>query len=316
MDRYRKILVAILALFVLSTVIAIVDISMKMQKKDGSPYGAAVPSVGPGVAVVRIEGPIYMIGPRGMFSMPSDAESIIARLSRIERSRNIKAVVLRVNSPGGSVVATQEIYQKLWRLRKKNIILVASMGEVAASGGYYVASACSHIVANHGTLTGSIGVIARSPNVKGLLDKLGIRMNIIKSGRYKDALSPYRDSSDEELRFIRNMIESSHKKFIKDVALGRNMNQSEIEPYADGRIINGVQAMEYKLVDAIGTFEDAIDAARSLAKLPENSPVYDEAKTPIQQLIMNMEGFLSLVQSMGGGTSSDGFYHLDYRLAP
>ncbi len=316
MDKYRKILVAILALFVLSAVIAIVDISMKMQKKDGSPYGAAVPAVGPGVAVVRIEGPIFMIGPRGLFSMPSDAESIIKRLSRIELSRNIKAVVLRINSPGGSVVATQEIYQKLWRLRKKNIILVASMGEIAASGGYYVASACNHIVANHGTLTGSIGVIARSPNVKGLFDKLGVRMNIIKSGKYKDALSPYRNTTEDEIRFIREMIESSHKKFIKDIALGRNMNQSEIVPYADGRIINGVQAREYKLVDTIGTFEDAVDTARSLAKLPEDAPVYDETKTPIQQFIMNMEGLVNGFRTVGKGMVPDNLYLLEYRAVP
>ncbi len=199
-------------------------------------------------------------------------------------------MVVRINSPGGTVSATQELYEKLWRLRKKKIILVASMGEIAASGGYYIASACDLIMANQGTTTGSIGVIIVSPNLRGLFDRLGIQMNVIKSGRYKDILSMHRDITPEERRLVQEIIDSSYGRFLKDVARGRNMSISDIEPVADGRIMSGETALKHRLIDRLGTFEDAVDEARKMAKLPENSPVYDEGKSPLQQILFNMGG--------------------------
>src|SRR4030042_1173630 len=185
MDRNRKILISILAVLVLSSVIAIVDISMNMQQKRGAGIALTGPQIGPGVGIVRIEGPIEMLGVSSPMSATSGAEGVIRRLDELEQNNDIRAIVVRINSPGGTVAATQDIYEKLWRLRKKKIPLIASMGEIAASGGYYVASACDYIVANHGTLTGSIGVIAVSPNLRRLFEKIGIDMNVIKSGRYK-----------------------------------------------------------------------------------------------------------------------------------
>jgi protease IV len=290
MDRNRKLLISILALLVLSTVIAIVDISMNMQQKRGIGISIPGPQVGPGVGIVRIEGPIQMIGAGSPLGGMPGAEMVVKRLNELEQNSDIKAIVIRINSPGGTVSATQEIYQKLWRLRKKNIPLIASMGEIAASGGYYIASACNVIVANHGTITGSIGVIAMSPNLRGLFEKLGISMTVIKSGKYKDILSTFREISPEERQLIQEIIDSSYRKFLKDVALGRNMNESDIEPIADGRVMGGETALKHKLVDMLGTFEDAIDKARQMAKLSEDSPVYDEVRSPLEQLLFDMGG--------------------------
>jgi protease IV len=319
MDRNRKILISILALLVLSSVIAIVDISLNMQQKRGAGISMPGPQVGPGVGIVRVEGAIEMIGSSSLSGVSPGAEGIIRRLDDLEHNDDIKAVVVRINSPGGTVAATQEIYEKLWKLRKKKIPLVASMGEVAASGGYYVASACDYIVANHGTITGSIGVIAISPNLRRLFEKIGIDMTVIKSGRYKDILSSFREISPEERQLIQEIIDSSYRKFLKDVARGRNMNESDIQPIADGRVMSGETALKHKLVDMLGTFEDAVDKARKMAKLPEDSPVYDEGKSSIEQLLFRMQVIF------GGGAFMErelrtlryeNNYRLEYRCLP
>ncbi len=319
MDRNRKILISILALLVLSSVIAIVDISINMQQKRGAGISFRGPQVGSGVGIVRIEGAIQMIGASSPLSMSQGAENIIRRLDELERNSDVKAVVVRINSPGGTVGASQEIYQKLWKLRKKNIPLVASMGEIAASGGYYVASACNYIVANHGTLTGSIGVIAISPNLRGLFQKIGIDMNVIKSGRYKDILSSFRDISPEERELIQEIIDSSYHKFLKDVALGRNQNESDIQPIADGRVMSGETALKHKLVDMLGTFEDAIDKARQMAKLSEDCPVYDESKSPLEQMFMRMDMMFRGASLMDQGIRNlqqENNYRIEYRYLP
>ncbi len=319
MDRNRKILISILALLVLSSVIAIVEISMNMQQKRGTGISLSGPSIGPGVGIVRVEGPIDMSGSASPMLMSRGAEGIISRLDEMEKNGDIRAVVVRINSPGGTVGASQEIYQKLWRLRKKNIPLIASMGEVAASGGYYVASACDYIVANHGTITGSIGVIAMSPNLKRLFEKIGIDMRVIKSGRYKDMLSAFRDISPEERQLVQEIIDSSYRKFLKDVALGRNMNESDIAPIADGRVMSGETALKNKLVDMLGTFEDAVDKARKLGKLPEDAPVYDEARMPLEQLLMRMEmifGGRALMERELRLQHFENNYMLEYRYLP
>ncbi len=148
-------------------------------------------------------------------------------------------------------------------------------------------------MANRGTITGSIGVIAVSPNLKGLFEKLGIRMNVIKSGKYKDILSSYREISPEERELIQQMIDSSYQQFIKDVAAGRNLAIDDITPQADGRVFGGDIALRHKLIDGLGSFEDALKKARELAKLPDDSPVYDEIRSPLEKFLMSMSGMFN-----------------------
>lgn len=304
MERQRKLMIAILAMLVLVAVIAVIDVSFRIDKKSSSEVKIKMPQFGDGIAVVRVDGPIEMSSSSGFSTSRKGAEAVIKRLDDLGKNDEIKGIVLRINSPGGTVAATQEIYQKLWKLRKSNIIIVASMGDVAASGGYYIASACNHIVANYGTITGSIGVIAYSPNLKKLFDKLGIGMNVIKSGKHKDILSSHRDVTPEERKLLQELIDSSYSRFVKDVALGRNMNESEIIPVADGRIMDGETALKHGLIDGIGTFEDSIYKAKELAGLDENAPVYEEIFSPMDNVMSILGNYFR-----GGGISMDGIIH-------
>lgn len=300
MERQRKIMASVLVLLVLIAVIAIVDVGLKIEKKSKSEIKMKLPETGPGIGIVRVEGAIEMSGPSGTFGIPQGAEAVIKRLTELEQDSNIKAVVLRINSPGGTVAATQEIYEKLWKLRKKNIVLVASMGDVAASGGYYVASACNYIIANYGTITGSIGVIVYSPNLKRLFDKFGIEMNVIKSGKYKDILATHRDITPEEKALLQEMIDLSYNKFVRDIALGRNLNQDDIRPIADGRVMGGETALKNRLIDQLGTFEDAVLKARELASLDADAPVYDQNDSPFRDFFGSLNTFFKGAAYPGG----------------
>lgn len=317
MDKNRKLLIAILALFILCLIVAVFDMTLHVQDTENTNTAAlsgfaVKPKFGPGIGVVRVSGPIEMSSVNQL-GMKSGAEAVISRLDVLAANPNIRAIVLRINSPGGTVAATQEIYQKLWQLRKRNIPLIASMGDIAASGGYYIASACNIIYANHGTMTGSIGVIAYSPNIKRLFDKLGIRMDVIKSGKYKDIMSSYRDISEEERLLLKNIIDSSYKRFVSDVALGRNVGIDEIMPYADGRIMTGEMAKEYKLVDELGGFEDAIIKAKKITSLHDDAPVYEESTNPLQQLFLNLEASFSGAKLVEKVSGADDFYRFEYR---
>ncbi|HOP64665.1 MAG TPA: signal peptide peptidase SppA [Spirochaetota bacterium] len=312
MERERKLTVAILAMLILVAVIAIVDISFKIEEKHSREIKLTLPDIGAGIGIVRVEGPIELSSRPGPFGMPEGAEAVVKRLDSLEKDSNIRAVVLRINSPGGTVAATQEIYEKIMKLRKKNIPVVASMGDLAASGGYYVAAACNHIVANYGTVTGSIGVIAYSPNLRRLFDKFGIKMNVIKSGKYKDILASHRDMSRDERVLLQELIDSSYGKFVKDVAVGRNMSELDIMKVADGRIMSGITALENKLVDQMGTFEDAIAKARELAGLDEDSPVYEEKTSPFNEFFGTLNSILR-GSSLPGSEVLYPVYKLEYR---
>jgi protease IV len=192
------------------------------------------------------------------------ADTIIDSIRRFAKADHVRAVVLRVESPGGGVTPSQEIYRELTRLREKKPI-IASLGGVAASGGYYIASACSMIVANPGTITGSIGVIMETVNVQGLLEKLGVKGVVIKAGTYKDLGSPLREMSLEERQILGTMLNDVHKQFVAAVATGRHMDEAKVQTLADGRVYSGEQALHLGLVDQLGNFQDAISLAAEKA---------------------------------------------------
>lgn len=231
-----------------------------------------------------------------------DDEEIVAAIRRFAKSDQIRAVVLRVESPGGAVTPSQEIYRELLRLREKKP-LVASLGEVAASGGYYVASACTTIVANPGTITGSIGVIMGTLyNVQGLLDKLGIKGTVIKAGTYKDIGSSIRDMSAEERKILKDMLDDVHQQFIAAIAVGRKMDEAAVRPLADGRVYSGEQAKRLGLVDQIGGFQDAVALAAKEAGI-SGEPRLVRAQTRKQswwrQLTSQWLGAMSSNGAMG-----------------
>ena len=202
------------------------------------------------IALIRVEGVIL------------DSQTTIGELKRFSENPSVKAIVIRIDSPGGGVVPSQEIYDAVKRIRSKsNKAVIASMGSVAASGGYYIAAATDRIVANPGTLTGSIGVIMETANVEGLFQKIGVEGVVIKSGKYKDVGSPLRKMSADERGLLQAVMDDVHKQFIEAVAEGRSLELRAAQALADGRIFTGRQAKEAKLVDELGDLEDAIQLA-------------------------------------------------------
>lgn len=197
----------------------------------------------------------------------SNSNSLIEAIRQI-REDGMKAILLHINSPGGTAAASQAVYQELMRTRKEtDIKIVASMGDVAASGGYYVACAADHIMANPATITGSIGVIVSTQNISSLLDKIGVRIGNVKSGRYKDILSPYDDLSEGERGIVEQIVNQSYQQFLNAVVVSRKIPLEELMPLADGRIFTGEQAKQQKLVDSLGNSYDALQKIAELAEI-------------------------------------------------
>jgi len=207
-----------------------------------------------------------------------DSQTIIDQLRKFKKNSNVKAVVVRIDSPGGGVGPSQEIYEEIKKVRKEKTV-VASIGSIGASGGYYVACAANKIMANPGTIIGSIAVIVQYTNIEELMEKIGLKGIVIKSGKYKDIMSPLRDIDKEERELIQNVIDDIHNQFVSSVAEERHLEKATVEAIADGRIFTGLQAKETGLIDEIGTFYDAIDMAAEMAGI-EGEPkiIYPEKK--------------------------------------
>ncbi len=205
------------------------------------------------VAIIKIEG--ILMG----------SEQTVEEIKDYADDASVKAIVIRVDSPGGGVVPSQEIYNAVLEARKKGKKIVVSMGSLAASGGYYVAAAADRIVANPGTLTGSIGVKMEFANLERLLEKIGVKGMVVKAGEYKDIGSPYREMTEPERKLLQAVIDDVHSQFIEAVAKGRNLPEADVRSIADGRIFTGRQALQLKLVDTLGDLEDSIRIAGELA---------------------------------------------------
>ena len=225
------------------------------------------------VAVVEVEGII------------TDPTSVNDELRYYGERADVKAVIIRINSPGGGVGPSQEIYSEIKRLRETKKV-VASMGAVAASGGYYIAAAADKIVANPGTITGSIGVIIEFVNVEDLLKKIGLKGYTIKSGRFKDIGSPIKEMEPEEKELLQEVVNDVYGQFVEAVSSGRNIPREEVEKIADGRILSGAQAKKAGLVDSLGTLQDAITIGASLAGI-KGKPVviYPERRRGIWRVL-------------------------------
>ncbi len=217
-------------------------------------------SGGPRIGVVAVKGGI------GMGDGGADAERILKQLKGFAEDDDVKAVVVRIDSPGGSVGPSQEIHDQVKKFAAKKTV-VCSLGGVAASGGYYVAVACPKIVAAPGTLTGSIGVISQFPNVKRLIERFDVKMETVKSGKLKDAGNPFRDMTPEDRVYWQSLVDRVYGQFVSAVAEARDLDEAEVRKIADGRVITGDQAKELGLVDALGNFYDAVDLAKAEAKL-------------------------------------------------
>jgi protease-4 len=206
----------------------------------------------------------------------SDSGDIINQLIEFNKDKHIKAIVLRIDSPGGSVGASQEIYREVARITKTKKVIV-SMGDTAASGGYYIAAAGDKIVANPGTITGSIGVIMSYYRIDELSKKIGLTLEVIKSGEFKDTGSSFRELTERERELMNGVVLNIQEQFIKAVAEGRKLPVDKVREIADGRIFSGEMAKELGLVDELGNFQDAVNLAASLSGIKgEPTLVYPE----------------------------------------
>ncbi len=202
------------------------------------------------------------------------SKKAIEQIKTFRDTPSIKAIVLRIDSPGGGVGPSQEIYREVMKTRKTKKV-VASLGSVAASGGYYAASASDGIVANPGTITGSIGVIMEYANFQKIMEKIGLTPVIIKSGEFKDMGSPVRELSTKERAILQGVADEIHQQFVRDVATGRRIQQDRISKLADGRIYTGEKAVDLHMVDRLGNLDDAVNWAGELAGVKGKiKPVY------------------------------------------
>ena len=228
-----------------------------------SSFGGSVTERGEHIALIRITGVIT--SGRSVTSMFSDStagsDDLIDQLEKARKNKSVKAIVLRINSPGGSPAASEEVYKELMRIRADKKPIYTSMADVAASGGYYIAAASDKIYADDSTLTGSIGVIWDVADMSGLFKKIGYSPQVVKSGKFKDIGSSNRPLTPEERTLLQGIVMDTYEQFVKAVATGRKLPVSEVKKIADGRIFTGSQARHVKLVDDIGGIQDTINAA-------------------------------------------------------
>ena len=276
-SRKRKIVVTLFCLGVLFFIVIFAAGVVALISSSKSPYKN---TKGQSIAILKIEGVI------------SESEKTLKTIRDIRDNENIKAIILRINSPGGLVAPSQEIFQEVKRLKEeKKKFVVASMETVAASGGYYVACAADSIVANPGTLTASIGVKMDFANLEKLYEWLKVKPYTLTSGRFKDIGSPNREMTPDEKQLILDMIQNIYEQFTSVVLESRKtkIKKEELEKIADGRVMTGHQALQYGLVDRLGSFEDAVDEAKKLAGITGEPNIIYPPKERITVLRQLME---------------------------
>ena len=239
------------------------------------------------IALVRIQG------------MLMDSQNIVRQLSNYRHNPNVRGIVLRIDSPGGAVAPAQEIYSEIMKLRADHKTVYASMGTVAASGGYYIACAADYVLANPGTLTGSIAAVMVFSNIEELTNKIGVKPVIIKSGKYKDVGSPLRAMNPEERKLLQNVVDDVHQQFVQAVAKGRGLSVSEVKEIADGRIMTGQQALKLKLIDEIGGLEKTLELlAKKIGVEGRPRVIEEKEKTPFFDWLLQSSLSSRLVETL------------------
>ncbi len=263
-----------------------------------------------GFSLKGLGGKIALIEVNGVIDGSDD---VVRQVTKYEKDNTIKAIVLRVDSPGGGVAASQEIYDQLRRYKESGKHIVVSMGSVAASGGYYISCASDSIVANPGTITGSIGVIFSFHVIDSLLNKVGVRLEVFKSGKMKDVGNYDREVTSDERKMLQSVIDDTYDQFVNVVADSRGLDIEEVKSLADGSIYTGRQALELGLVDKLGTLQDAISLAGEMCNLGDNPTVIKERRT-------RMTWWEAMMQKFGIDpgmlTGSNNVPSLEYRFIP
>lgn len=211
----------------------------------GQTSGGSFGSLSKGLGYIEVTGTIV------------DATDAVDDLKALETNPAVKGILIRVDSPGGVVTPSHEIYSEIVRIRDKGMPIIVTMGTIAASGGYYISAPANLIIANPQTLTGSIGVIMEFPQFTGAMDKLGVKVEVVKSAEHKDIGSPFRQMTDSDRALLQGVVSDAYSQFVEIVSTERKIPEDSVRKFADGRIMTGRQALAYGLVDTLGTFEDA-----------------------------------------------------------
>ncbi len=282
MKRKNDLMIGIIIALV-TLILIIIIMNIKSQKNASNFIN--ISSSGKKVGVINLYGTIY------------SSSSIVKEIEFFEEQSSIKSVILRIESPGGVIGSSQEIYSAVKRLRESGKPIIISMGNVAASGAYYVSCGADTIIANPGTTTGSIGVIAEFINLKELLDDIGISFQSIKSGRFKDTGSPYRELNDADRRYLQSWVDDAFEQFVDVVAEERKLSRDKVLNIADGRVFTGKQAFEYGLVDMLGNYQAAVDLAAELGGIKGKPTIVRRRKYDVSLfdlLFQKIEGFVRL----------------------
>lgn len=301
MSRNTRIFLVILALL---TVMGGVMVAVFIAVMPGhSEEEEVVEGSGGKVALVELEGVI------------TDSRETIRQIKKFRENSSVKGIILRVESPGGGVAASQEIYEEVRKTRESGKPIVVSMGSVAASGGFYVACGATKVMANRGTVTGSIGVISQFFRFDPLLGKIGVEVNTIKSGKMKDAGNPFRQMSENDRAYFQSLMDEVHRQFMDVVSRELEMAPESVKDLADGRVFTGEQAVQLGLVDTLGTFEDAIDYTASLAGIRGKPSVIKERERRAT-IFDILTGATSLDAILGAREQMFEQPILQYRMAP
>jgi len=258
-------ILAVLALFALGFTLFIVSfINSPSEKTETVTVGS-----GDRIAVIDLRGEI------------TSSDEVVRQLKKYRTNSAVKAILLHIDSPGGGVVASQEMYEEVRKTRDGGKPVIVAMGSLAASGGYYVSCGATRLVANRGTLTGSIGVISEFLQVKDALAKLGISQKTIKAGKLKDAGSPTKEMTEDDRTYFQNLMDEVHRQFMDVVARERKMSPEKVRGLADGRVFTGEKAVELGLVDTLGTYEDAIRIAAGIAGISGEPSIVRERRRQV-----------------------------------
>jgi protease-4 len=262
----------ILVLFFISVVMGLIIIFRSSMEKESS----SQKYIKDKIAVVELVGEIYFRDSTSSF-IKKDVEYYVTKLTNLFKRKDVKGIVLKINSPGGSVAAVQRLYHQIIKLKSQyNKPVVCYVSELCASGGYYVASACDKIVSCEGGVIGSVGVLLQVGNISGLLKKIGVNIEVIKSSKYKDVGSMFREMLPEERQMFETLVNTAYEQFISAIIEGRKLSREEVMKFADGRVFIAPQAVELKMIDGIGDEEDAIEEVKKLAKIKGSVEILKE----------------------------------------
>jgi protease-4 len=274
--------------FIVVVMMVLIFTMVDRQTKKGRYEGVSLSVKGDKVAVIELIGPIY------------SSRDIVRQFKKYGEHKSVKAILFRIESPGGGISPSQEIYNAVKRVRDEGKPVVASMGAVAASGGYYVALGADTIMANPGSTTGSIGVILEITNLRELFQKVGVKFEIIKTGPFKDTGSPHRDLTQADRRFLQNYVDDAFDQFVDVVAEERNMKKWRVKRFADGRVFTGRQAQEHGLIDLLGDYEDAVDLTAEMGGIEGDPTIVREYQRRRSVFDLLFEEITRVVRGMGG----------------